>query len=71
MNSELKPSDLKEKTEYIRSIVPKVKVPEFVPKEMKVITDESVTQKEEEEYTDEDDVICREIVDQLPPPEVI
>lgn len=69
MESELKPEDLKERTEFIRSYAPSVTVPEFVPKKLNIITDEKVTKKEEQ-YTDEDEIVCQQILGKLPPPEV-
>eukprot|EP01127_Copromyxa_protea_P001458 TRINITY_DN11441_c0_g1_i1.p1 TRINITY_DN11441_c0_g1~~TRINITY_DN11441_c0_g1_i1.p1 ORF type:complete len:1058 (+),score=286.07 TRINITY_DN11441_c0_g1_i1:63-3176(+) len=70
LDSEFKPSpaELQEKVELIKSYAPTVTVPEFVPKEVKIITDESVTKKEEE-YTDEDEIRCQKILSELPTPE--
>jgi hypothetical protein len=69
VDSELKPKDLKQKTELIRSLSTTVEVPQFVPKKVNIITDESVTKKEEE-YTDEDEILCNQILQELPPPKV-
>eukprot|EP01126_Amoeba_proteus_P043056 TRINITY_DN4701_c0_g1_i1.p1 TRINITY_DN4701_c0_g1~~TRINITY_DN4701_c0_g1_i1.p1 ORF type:complete len:662 (-),score=125.68 TRINITY_DN4701_c0_g1_i1:241-2007(-) len=68
VGNEYKPQDLAKKREYIINYAKKVNVPIFVPKKVKIITDEKVTKKEEEndQYTDEDEVRCQEILAKLP-----
>jgi ubiquitin-activating enzyme E1 len=64
--SELKPEDFEQKVQLIKEYSTKVDVVRFVPKKVKINTDENV-KEETPEYTDEDDIKSREILKRLPP----
>jgi hypothetical protein len=53
LTDEHKPADFSEKRKYIRKVVSTVKVPEFVPKKVKITTDERVTKEPERDVTTE------------------
>jgi hypothetical protein len=52
-SDEHKPADLNEKREYIRKVAATVQVPPFVPKKVKITTDERVTKEPERDITTE------------------
>jgi ubiquitin-activating enzyme E1 len=68
IKDEHKPADLPAKREYIRKVAASVKVPEFVPKKVKITTDERVTKEPDRDLTTEDDMKMEEIMKRLPHP---
>jgi ubiquitin-activating enzyme E1 len=68
LDSELKPSDLNEKIEYIKRFSVNIDVPTFVPKKVNITTDESVMEEEPSEYTDEDEQEIQRILSKLGDP---
>jgi len=67
IDSEHKPKDIEEKVNYIKEYSPTVEVSKFVPKKVKINTDESA-KEETPEYTDEDEIKSIQILKKLPPP---
>jgi len=64
VDSEFKPSDFREKVEYIKSVALKTDVVKFVPKKVKITTDENA-KEEATQYTDEDEKKSKIILDKL------
>jgi len=55
ISSEHKPKDYETQVEHIKNISRNIKVTPFVPKKVKITTDETATKEEPTEYTDEDE----------------
>jgi len=63
---EFKPNNLAQQVEHIRQVSKSIFLPEFVPKAVKIVTDEKVTKEEAPEYTDEDQIKTDAILAKLP-----
>jgi len=66
ISSETKPEDLAPQIEYIKALSTKIPVTKFVPKKVKINTDETA-KEETPEYTDEDEIKSQLILKKLPP----
>jgi len=68
LSSEFKPPDFDVQVQHIKNYSSGIKLPEYVPKKVKITTDETVTKEEPSEYTDEDDEKAKRILSSLLPP---
>jgi len=68
ISSEKKPHDYESQILHIKNYSRNIKVAPFVPKKIKITTDETVTKEEPTEYTDEDEEKSKIILKTLLPP---